>query len=167
MWRTSPFRCRRRRQLAAAGLACSALVLALTPVRADWSSTSSTQLVLRVDPARGTASASGANYAIQGNGLAAMPSLNEGVAPASALALTPVSEGAAFLLNTSYKPADPLTSVGLDASLPAYSEVTLEQAGSAGGLAGTVTSAQSGSATAGGPGTAATLTQSNTFTVFN
>lgn len=150
--------------IAVAGLSCLALPSA---VRADWSSTSSSQLVLRVEAASGTAAAAGANYAIQGSGLASIPALNDGVAPAADLVLAPVSDGATFLVNMSYKPADQLTPVSLDGSLPAYSELSLDQGGSAGGLAGEINSPLSGSATPGGPGTTATLTQSNTFSVFN
>lgn len=152
--------------LAAAGITTLALLSLAAPARADWSSTSSSQLVLRVDAASGTAAAAGANYAIQGSGLAAIPSLNDGVAPASDLVLAPVSDGATFLVNMSYKPADSLTSVSLEGSLPAYSDVSVEQGGSAGTLAGEIRSPLSGSASAGGPGTSATLTQSNTFSVF-
>ena len=136
------------------------------PSRADWSSTSSSQLILKVDPTSGTAKAAGANYAVQGNGLAGTPVLNSGVAPAVGLALIPIEPGAAFSLNMAVKPADTLTTVSPTGALPGYTEVSIQQPGSAGSLAGTVSSPTTGNATAGGPGTSATLTQSNTFSVF-
>lgn len=133
---------------------------------ADWSSTSSTQLVLSVDGASGTADAVGAAYSIQGNGLAGTPTLNNAVAPAAGLVLQPINAGAAFQLNMSQKSADTVTSVSPNGPLPAYSEISVSQVGSAGSLAGEVTAPTRGAATAGGPGTSATLTQSNTFSVF-
>ena len=136
------------------------------PATADWSSTSSTQLVLRVDSASGTADAVGGAYAIQGNGLAGTPTLNNGVAPATGLVMQPINAGAAFHLNMSQKAADTVTSVRPNGPLPAYSEISVSQDGAAGSLAGEVTAPTRGSATAGGPGTSATLTQSNTFSVF-
>ena len=136
------------------------------PASADWSSTSSTQLVLRVDAASGTADAVGAAYAIQGNGLAGTPTLNNGVAPATGLVLQPINAGAAFQLNMSQKAADTVTTVRPNGPLPGYSEISVSQAGAAGSLAGEVTAPTRGAATAGGPGTSATLTQSNTFSVF-
>jgi hypothetical protein len=123
-------------------------------------------VVLRVDPASGTATASGASYAIQGNGLAPIPSLNNGIAPAAGLVLAPISDGAAFQVNTAFKPADAHTPVDPAGSLPAYSGVSVQQPGSADGLTGEVASPIRGSASAGGPGSSATLTQSNTFSVF-
>jgi hypothetical protein len=143
-----------------------AFLLMGAPAHADWSSTSSAQLVLRVDAASGTADAVGAAYAIQGNGLAGTPVLNNGVAPATGLSLQPLNAGAAFQLTMSQKTADTVTTVSPNGSLPAYSEISISQAGSAGTLAGSVTSPTTGAATAGGPGTSATLTQSNTFSVF-
>lgn len=152
--------------LASALLGATAAALLIPSARADWSSTSSTQLILRVDPASGSATAVGASYAIQGNGLGSIPTLNSGVAPAPGLVLAPISDGAAFQLNTSYKPADTLVPVNPASSLPAYSSVSVQQPGDASGLAGEVNSPIRGSATAGGPGSTATLTQSSTFSVF-
>jgi hypothetical protein len=143
-----------------AGLATAA------PVRADWSSTSSAQVILRVDPASGSATAAGASYAIQGSGLGSIPALNSGVAPAAGLVLAPISDGATFQVTMAYKPGDSVPATLTPGTLPAFSEVTVQQPGDAGGLAGDVTSPIRGSASAGGPGTTATLTQSNTFSVF-
>lgn len=143
--------------------------LALTsasPAQADWSSTSSTQLVLKVDAGSGSANAAGHTYAISGNGLSGTPVLNSGAAPAAGLSLTPINAGAAFSLTMSAKPADTLTTVSPSGPLPAYTDVEIQQPGSAGTLAGSLSSPTSGSASAGGPGTSATLTQSNTFSVF-
>lgn len=140
----------------------------LQPALADWLSTSSAQLILRVDLSTATAQASGASYSIQGNGLAGTPVLNDGSAPSPSLQLTPIAAGAAFTLNMAVKPADTPVGVSLaDGTLPAFSEITVTQPGSAGALAGEISSPIRGSATAGGPGTTATLTQSNTFSVFN
>lgn len=165
----APIRCSRQRALQALCLAMAAAASLLPPpvARADWSSTSSSQVILRVDPATGTATASGASYAIQGNGLGPIPALNSGIAPAAGLVLAPISDGASFQLNTAYKPADALTTVDPAGALPAYSSVSVQQPGSPDGLAGEVASPIRGSAKAGGPGSSATLTQSNTFTVFN
>jgi hypothetical protein len=165
----APIRCSRLRALQALPLSLAAAAPLLQPptAHADWSSTSSAQVILRVDPASGSATASGASYAIQGSGLAPIPALNSGVAPAAGLVLAPISDGAAFQVNTSYKPADGLTPVDPASALPAYSSVSVQQPGSASGMAGEVASPTRGSAKAGGPGSTATLTQSNTFTVFN
>lgn len=158
------FRC--SRSLALLPLLSSSL-LAVPAARADWSSTSSTQLILRVDPASGSAQASGASYAIQGSGLAGTPVLNAGVAPAAGLQLTPVEAGASFSLNMAVKSADvPQAMPYATGALPPYSEISVSQPGSAAGLAGEVISPTRGSASAGGPGSSATLTQSNTFSVF-
>lgn len=139
---------------------------AAAPAQADWSSTSSAQVILRVDPASGSATAVGASYAIQGSGLGAIPALNSGVAPAAGLVLAPISDGAAFQVNMAYKPGDSVPATLTPGTLPAFSEVTVQQPGDAGGLAGEVSSPIRGSASPGGPGTTATLTQSNTFSVF-
>lgn len=147
-------------------LALAAAALLPSAGRADWSSTSSTQVILRVDAATGSANASGSSYAIQGSGLAPIPALNQGVAPAAAMVLAPVSDGAAFQVNMAYKPGDTLTTVDPAGSLPAYSSVNVQQPGSSEGLTGEVSSPIRGSASAGGPGSSATLTQSNTFSVF-
>jgi hypothetical protein len=153
----------------ARGALAGSLLLGLipaSPAHADWSSTSSTQVILRVDPSQGTAKASGASYAIQGSGLAGTPVLNSGAAPTPGLALQPVEAGASFQLNMGVKPADAQPGSLPPNTLPAFSEVTVVQSGTANGLAGQVLSPTSGSAVAGGPGSSATLTQSNTFTVF-
>lgn len=147
------------------GLVAFILASAL-PAYSDWSSTSSAQLVLRVDAASGEANAVGSAYSVLGNGLAGTPVLNNGVAPASGLSLQSIAAGAAFQMTMSQKTADTVGPVNLANTLPAYSEIKLNAGGASGSLSGEIISPTRGSANAGGPGTSATLTQSNTFSVF-
>ena len=138
--------------------------------KADWSSTSTTQLVLSVDAAKGTSKAVGQNFAVSGSGLTAPAALNTAgaAAPAGALTFAPTSAGAAFNLNMETKAADTLTTVDIDNGvLPAYSDITVDTDGTAGTLAGTVSAPTRGTATAGGPGSTATLVQSNVYSVFD
>ncbi len=139
------------------------------PARADWSSTSNTQVILKVDAAKGTADAVGASYAIQGNGLTAPAALNTAgaAAPAAGLTLAPTAAGVAFTLNMSTKTADTAIVTDIDnGNLPAYSDLSIDTDGTAGTLAGTVTSPTAGTGVAGGAGTTATLTQTNVYSVF-
>jgi len=138
---------------------------------ADWSSTSTTQLVLSVNAAKGTSKAVGNNFAISGAGLA-LPAtaLNTAgaAAPNAALNLSPTAAGAAFNLNMETKTADTLRAVDIDGGvLPAYSDIAVDTDGTARTLAGTVAAPTRGTARAGGPGTSATLVQSNVYSVFD
>ena len=139
-------------------------------VRADWSSTSTTQLVLSVDAAKGTSKAVGQNFAVSGAGLTAPASLNTAgsATPATNLSFAPTAAGAAFNLNMQTKAADTLTTVDIDnGTLPAYSDITVDTDGTSGTLSGTISSPTQGTATAGGPGTSATLVQSSVYSVFD
>jgi hypothetical protein len=87
--------------------------------------------------------------------------------PAAATTYKPTADGAAFNLQMNYQPQDTRIAIDVDNGiLPAYSNVTLNTDGTAGLLSGTISSPTKGTATAGGPGTTATLTQSNVFSVF-
>ena len=154
-----------------AGMGLCALQL-ITPntANADWSSTSSTQLVLSVNAAKGTSKAASQNYAVSGAGLTAPAALNAAgsASPAAGLTFAPTGAGVAFNLNMETKTADTLTTVNIDNGvLPAYSDISLDTDGTAGTLAGTVAAPTRGTATAGGPGTTATLVQSNVYSVFD
>ena len=139
--------------------------------RADWSSTSTTQLVLTVNAAKGTAKAVSNNFAVSGSGLAqpATPLNAAGAAaPNANLSFAPSAAGAAFNLNMETKTADTLATVDIDNGvLPAYSDISVDTDGTAGTLAGTVAAPTRGTATAGGPGSSATLVQSNVYSVFD
>ena len=138
--------------------------------KADWSSTSTTQLVLAVEAAKGTSKAASQNFAVSGSGLTAPAALNAAgsASPAAGLAFAPTAAGVAFNLNMETKTADTLTTVDIDNGvLPAYSDISLNTDGTAGTLAGTVAAPTRGTATAGGPGSTATLIQSNVYSVFD
>ena len=152
-----------------AGMSCLSFA-AFNEAKADWSSTSTTQLVLSVDAAKGTSKAVGQNFAVSGAGLTAPAALNTAgaAAPAAALTFAPTAAGAAFNLNMETKTADTLATVDIDNGvLPAYSDITVDTDGTAGALAGTVGAPTRGTATAGGPGSTATLVQSNVYSVFD
>lgn len=139
-------------------------------VKADWSSTSSTQLILSVNAAKGTSTAVGDTFAVSGAGLTAPTSLNTAGAssPATDLSLAPTAAGVAFNLNMQTKTADTLSTVDIDDGiLPAYSDITVETDGTAGTLAGTISAPTQGTATAGGAGTTASLVQSSVYSVFD
>ena len=145
-------------------------IFAAGAVKADWSSTSTTQLVLAVDAAKGTAKAVSQNYAVSGAGLTAPAALNTrgAASPRPGLTFAPTAPGVAFNLNMETKTADRLARVDVDGGvLPAYSDISLDTDGTAGTLAGTVAAPTRGTATAGGPGTSATLVQSNVYSVFD
>ena len=74
--------------------------------KADWSSTSTTQLVLAVEAAKGVKAAS-QNFAVSGAGLTAPAALNAAgsASPAAGLAFAPTA-GVAFNLNMETKTAD-------------------------------------------------------------
>lgn len=149
---------------------CALTILTPSSARADWSSTSTTQLILSVDAAKGTAKAASQNFAVAGSGLTAPAALNAAgsASPAAGLTFAPTAAGASFNLNMETKTADTLATVNIDNGiLPAYSDISLDTDGTAGPLAGTVSAPTRGSATAGGPGTTATLVQSNIYSVFD
>jgi hypothetical protein len=138
-----------------------------SPSKADWSSTSSTQLILGVNAAKGVAKASSADYAITGSGLNVANLNTAGTASLANVTYTPTSAGAAFNLQMSQKVADTVVVTDIDAgNLPAYSNVTIDTDGTALTLSGTITSPTVGTAKAGGPGSTATLTQTNVYSVF-
>ena len=145
-------------------------LFASVTAKADWSSTSTTQLVLSVDAAKGTSKAVGQNFAVSGSGLTAPASLNTlgAAAPAAGLTFAPTAAGVAFNLNIETKTADTLSAVDIDNGiLPAYSDITVDTDGTAGTLAGTISAPTRGTAAAGGPGSKATLVQSNVYSVFD
>ena len=145
-------------------------IFAAGAVKADWSSTSTTQLVLAVDAAKGTAKAVSQNFAVSGSGLTAPAALNTAgsASPAAGLTFAPTAAGVAFNLNMETKTADTLTTVDIDnGALPAYSDIAVDTDGTAGTLSGTVAAPTRGTAVAGGPGTSATLVQSNVYSVFD
>ena len=140
-----------------------------SPARADWSSTHSTQLILGVDAANGVAVAGSRNFAISGSGLMAANLNQPGstFSPSTATVHKATADGAIFSLQMNYQSEDTRIATDVDNGiLPAYSDVTLNTDGTAGLLSGTISSPTKGAATAGGPGTQATLTQSNVFSVF-
>ena len=148
-------------------LCLAPILLCPSPSRADWSSTSSSQLILGVNAAKGVAKASSATYSITGSGLTAANLNTAGALAPANVAYTPTAAGVSFNLQMNQKTADTPVVTDIDnGNLPAYSDITIDTDGTASTLAGTVTSPTVGTATAGGPGTTATLTQTNVYTVF-
>ena len=143
------------------------LLIPALPSNADWSSTSSTQLVLGVNAAKGVAKASSANYAITGSGLNAANLNTLGTLAPAGVAYTPTAAGVSFNLQMNQKAADTPVVTDIDnGNLPAYSDITIDTDGTASTLGGSVTSPTVGTAVAGGAGTSATLTQTNIYSVF-
>ena len=111
--------------------------------------------------------ASSATYSITGSGLNAANLNTAGALTPANVAYTPTAAGVSFNLQMDQKTADTAVVTDIDnGNLPAYSDITIDTDGTASTLAGTVTSPTVGTATAGGPGTTATLTQTNVYSVF-
>jgi len=121
---------------------------------------------LTVDVARATSSRIGSTFSISGSnidttdgttaGTVSAGTITSGVYAPGTIAATQDTAGAAFSFSQSYTQADavPTAAVSLGEA-PNFSSVTSYAAGSAGDLAGTVTSAGVLSVTAGGAGSTA------------
>ena len=122
---------------------------------------------LTVDAARSTATRIGSSFSISGSNIdttdgstantVSAGTITTGVYSPGTIAATQDTAGAAFSFSQSYTQADAVpTSAPTVGQVPNFSSVTSYTAGSAGDLAGTVTSAGVLTVTAGGPGSTAT-----------
>ena len=121
---------------------------------------------LTVDAARSVATRTGSSFSISGSnidttdgstaGTVSAGTITSGVYNPGTIAATQDTAGAAFSFSQSYTQADALpTSAATVGQIPNFGSVTSYTAGTAGDLAGTVTSANALTVTAGGAGTSA------------
>jgi hypothetical protein len=121
---------------------------------------------LTVDAARSTATRVGSSFSISGSnidttdgstaGTVSAGTITSGVYSPGTIAATQDTAGAAFSFSQSYTQGDAVpTSAATVGDIPNFGSVTSYTAGSAGSLAGTVTSAGVITVTAGGAGTSA------------
>ena len=126
-----------------------------------------TSVQLTVDAARSTATRLGSSFSISGSnidttdgstaGTVSAGTITSGVYNPGTIAATQDTAGAAFSFSQSYTQADAVpTSAATLGANPNFGSLTTYAAGSAGDLAGTVTSAGVLTVTAGGAGTSAT-----------
>ena len=122
---------------------------------------------LTVDAARSVATRTGSSFSISGSnidttdgstaGTVSAGTITSGVYNPGTIAATQDTAGAAFSFSQSYTQADALpTSAATVGQIPNFGSVTSYTAGTAGDLAGTVTSAGVLTVTAGGAGSTAT-----------
>lgn len=122
---------------------------------------------LTVDAARTTATRIGSSFSISGSnidttdgttaGTVSAGTITSGVYSPGTIAATQDTAGAAFSFSQSYTQADAVpTSAPTVGEVPNFSSLTSYTAGTAGNLAGTVTSAGVLTVTAGGAGSTAT-----------
>ena len=121
---------------------------------------------LTVDAARSTATRIGSSFSISGSnidttdgstaGTVSAGTITSGVYAPGTIAATQDTAGSAFSFSQSYTQGDAVpTSAATVGAIPNFGSVTSYTAGSAGSLAGTVTSAGVLTVTAGGAGTSA------------
>ena len=126
----------------------------------------SSSVQLNVDAARSTATRIGSSFSISGSNIdttdgstantVSAGTITSGVYSPGTIAATQDTAGAAFSFSQSYTQADALpTSAATVGVIPNFGSVTSYTAGTAGDLAGTVTSAGVLTVTAGGAGTSA------------
>ncbi|AOO02171.1 hypothetical protein Np151112_160 [Synechococcus phage S-RIM2] len=122
---------------------------------------------LTVDAARSTATRLGSSYSISGSGVdttdgstsgaVAVPTVTSGIYTPAAITATQSTNGNAFSFSASYIQGDAIpTSAATTGDIQNFGSMTSYTAGTAGSLAGTVTSAGALTVTAGGAGTSAT-----------
>ena len=122
---------------------------------------------LTVDAARSTATRVGSSFSIAGSNIdttdgstantVSAGTITSGVYSPGTIAATQDTAGAAFSFSQSYTQADAVpTSAATVGDIPNFGSVTSYTAGTAGSLAGTVTSAGVLTVTAGGAGSTAT-----------
>ena len=121
---------------------------------------------LTVDAARSTASRIGSSFSISGSNVdttdgntantVSAGTITSGVYSPGTIAATQDTAGAAFSFSQSYTQGDAVpTSAATVGAIPNFGSVTSYSAGTAGSLAGTVTSAGAITVTAGGAGSSA------------
>ena len=150
-----------------AGLIAFGMLLLSTPAMAGGIvSKHASSVQLTVDAARSTATRIGSSFSISGSnvdttdgstaGTVSAGTITSGVYSPGTIAATQDTAGAAFSFSQSYTQADALpTSAPTVGNVPNFGSVTSYTAGTAGDLAGTVTSAGVLTVTAGGAGSSA------------
>ena len=150
-----------------AGLIAFGMLLLSTPAMAGGIvSKHASSVQLTVDAARSTATRVGSSFSISGSnidttdgstaGTVSAGTITSGVYSPGTIAATQDTAGAAFSFSQSYTQADALpTSAPTVGEVPNFGSVTSYTAGTAGSLAGTVTSAGVLTVTAGGAGSSA------------
>ena len=127
----------------------------------------SSSVQLNVDAARSTATRIGSSFSISGSNIdttdgttantVSAGTITSGVYNPGTIAATQDTAGAAFSFSQSYTQGDAVpTSAPTVGDVPNFSSLTSYTAGSAGSLAGTVTTGGALTVTAGGAGTSAT-----------
>ena len=150
-----------------AGLIAFGMLLLSTPAMAGGIvSKHASSVQLTVDAARSTATRIGSSFSISGSNVdttdgstantVSAGTITSGVYSPGTIAATQDTAGAAFSFSQSYTQADALpTSAPTVGNVPNFGSVTSYTAGTAGDLAGTVTSAGVLTVTAGGAGSSA------------
>ena len=148
-----------------------------TPVRADITHKLSSSIQLQVNAAATQVERIGSSFSVTGNGVdttdgntastISAGTITSGVYSPGTIAATQDVPGAAFSFTQSYTQADAVaTSAPTVGTVGNFSNQTSTSAGTAGSLAGTITSAGVMTITAGGAGTTATgqsITELNIF----
>ena len=122
---------------------------------------------LTVDAARSTATRVGSSYAISGSGVnttdgttagtISAGTITSGLLAPGTISATQATDGDAFSFSQSFTQGDAVpTSAATVGTVPNFSSLTSYTAGTAGDLAGTVTTGGALTVTAGGAGTSAT-----------
>ena len=143
------------------------LMTASTSQAGGLVSKQSSSVQLTVDAARSTAVRVGNSYSISGSGInttdgttagtISAGSITSGIYSPGTISATQATDGNAFTYSTSFTQGDAIpTAAPTVGDVPNFSNVTSYTAGTAGTLAGTVTSAGVIGVTAGGAGTSAT-----------
>ena len=143
------------------------MILMATPAFAGGIvSKHATSVQLTVDAARSTATRVGSRFSISGSNIdttdgstadtVSAGTITSGVYNPGTITATQDTAGAAFSFSQSYTQADALpTSAPTVGDVPNFGSITSYSAGTAGSLAGTVTSAGAVTVTAGGAGSSA------------
>ena len=127
----------------------------------------SSSVQLTVDAARSTATRVGNSYSISGSGInttdgttagtISSGTITSGIYSPGTISATQHTDGNAFTYSTSFTQGDVIPSAAATTgNIPNFSNVTSYTAGSAGALAGTVSTTGALTVTAGGAGTTAT-----------
>ena len=130
-------------------------------------STHSSSVQLSVDAARSTATRIGSTYSISGSGVnttdgttagtISTGTITSGILAPGNISATQATDGNAFSYSQSFTQGDAVpTSAPTVGDVPNFSNITSYTAGTAGSLAGTVTTGGALTVTAGGAGTTAT-----------
>ena len=122
---------------------------------------------LTVDAARSTATRLGSSYSVSGSGVnttdgstsgaVAVPTITSGIYTPAAITATQATDGNSFSFSASYTQGDAIpTSAATTGDIQNFGSMTSYTAGTAGNLAGTVTTTGALTVTAGGAGSTAT-----------